>query len=126
MLIHGGRLAYYCKCKNFEADCGNKDHGRCVMTRVPTAKFRAADGIDRGGRPVGFMATWLSLSYVRTKEEHNNPEFIKRMCESSAVRMVQRAAVISTEAGAKVASYERKRVGEEPEEPADLRGLLGD
>eukprot|EP00959_Pyramimonas_sp_CCMP1952_P129530 2708524-Pyramimonas_sp.AAC.1 len=92
--IHGGRLCYYSQYTNFEAVCGNPDHGRCVMRRAPKKKFDGPDGVPRGGRPVGFMAAWLSLSHeVDSRAAHKDTDYLRERLASLDVREAQRNLV---------------------------------
>ena len=123
--VNGGRLSYYSKYKNFEATCPNKEHGCCKMTRRPFAKFVGPDGDPRGGRPIAFMAGYLSLAFVaKDRATHKSEEFLRRHLGPQEARMVHRASVLAWPGGDALVSKERKRGASEPVEPVDLLGTI--
>ena len=98
--VHTGKLSFYERYNNFEATCGNPEHGCCKMTRKPVIKAMGKDGQPRGGRVLGFLSGWLSLAFaVKTREEHKDAQFIAIRLGSQASRSLHRAASISIAAG---------------------------
>ena len=67
-LPEGGRLCYYTSKEAFTAECGNPDHGRCVLTR--TSRGRLKSGRMVGGRPLGYMCAWLLNNHQPEKAGH--------------------------------------------------------
>jgi hypothetical protein len=67
LVVPGGKIAYYGA--NFQvvtAQCENRDHGKCVLTRTMAAGRRVGQG-----RPMGLFMAWLAMGHLcATKEEH--------------------------------------------------------
>ena len=66
----GSWIAFYKSKNTFEAHCPNDNHVSCVLSRSNTDWFTFADGSKGGGRPLGFMMAWLSMSSVADKHDH--------------------------------------------------------
>eukprot|EP00971_Amphidinium_carterae_P096351 1906542-Amphidinium_carterae.3 len=118
LLVPGGRLAYY---KNiFEAQCCNKLHGKCVLSRTSMGRTQRG-GATTGGRPLAFMALWLDRAGTcATKEEHWNKE---SNCFSHATRSAKRSQLEAMPAAANILSCERIVGPGEPSEQESLKGL---
>ena len=120
--IHRGRLCFYRKYSNFEAVCGNPAHGCCIVRRTPLKRRDGPDGKPRGGRPCGFLAGFLSLSWTTgTREEHKTR--MLELLEPQAVRARHREALQPLAGSDALLSFERVPVVGEPVEQVDLIGL---
>lgn len=120
--VYGGSVSYYPSKNAFEAVCADPEQGRCVLTRTAKGKAGGGGNIPRGGRPIGFLAAWLSAGQdCATKEGHWKRERLERRhAERSALRRL----IAETPDGVRLLSYERPQAPGEDAEPADLRGLL--
>lgn len=120
MQCPGGSISFYAKKMAFEAVCDNAAHMRCVATRTCRARAAAGGGPPRGGRPVGFLAAWLSAGQdVATKEEH-----WQLFNSSVADRLNFRREISKVESGRLLLSRERPCEAGEPEEPVSLDGYI--
>eukprot|EP00971_Amphidinium_carterae_P175667 3481791-Amphidinium_carterae.1 len=112
-----GRLSFYPSKSCFEAVCGNRAHGRCVMSR--TNRCRKNGNI--GGRPVPFLCCFLENSGVASKQDHfatANLAFPKHK------RTTWRRHLEQTPEGRHLLSLERPRQQGEDSEPESLEGYL--
>lgn len=120
--VPGGSISFYRSKNAFEAVCDHPAHGRCVLTRTARGKAAGGEGIPRGGRPVGFLAAWLSAGAdCATKADHWQPERLRNV---QADRLALRQRIAETPEGARLLTYERAQSAGEEVEPSDLRGLL--
>ena len=118
--VPGGTIAYYRSKQAFQAVCDNAAHGRCVLTRTSRGRAAGPDGAQRGGRPIGFLAAWLSAGEnCATKAEH-----WVRLDNGHADRLALRQQIAQTPEGVRLMSFERPLADGEEVEPLDLRGLL--
>ena len=94
VFVPGGKLTYYYSAKNAicTAECRNKSHGRCVMTKTMRGRADKTNARLRGqGRPVGYLAAWLAkgAEYV-SKAQHwaveNQPTFAERRAARDLVK----------------------------------------
>ena len=114
-----GRISWYRK-GVFETVCRNRSHGRCVLTRKPTAFAAGSADRPRGGRPLGFMAAWLQLNeHLHTttgdeKAKHWEKEAFQLDLET---RQRCREALRAAPGGSDLLTFERPRWADEPEEP---------
>lgn len=116
--VLGGRISFYSKKNAFEGVCQNPEHGKCVATRTNKSKGLCEDGLPKGGRPVGFLAAWLSHSETtQTKEEH-----WAAFDNSHEQRLDLRREIARTQGGAHLLTFERPLVDGESEEPRTLEG----
>eukprot|EP00971_Amphidinium_carterae_P309679 6154355-Amphidinium_carterae.2 len=124
--VAGGRISFYSSKNAFEAICSNPAHGKpgtCNMTRTCRGRIKNGEETAVAGRPIGFLAMWLSIAGdTATKEDHKSRARLASF--SMEQRQRARTAFISTGLGMEVASFERGRIGDEPEEPLELTGLL--
>ena len=96
-------------------------HGACVLSRQgrwPDGQM----GVQKAGRPVGFLLAWLANNDHENKEGHWCPEFMKSL--SVEERSIRRAAIMSEPSGEQLMSYERLRRDGEAEEPPDLEDYV--
>eukprot|EP00971_Amphidinium_carterae_P262010 5197117-Amphidinium_carterae.2 len=115
-----GKIAFHYSKMGFEAQCSR--HKNCNLSRTALAKGKKKNlfGWPLGGRPVGFLAAWLSDVEPNTKEEHKN---LARLCGYTlASRTAARDHVASLPDGTQLLSYERKQEAKEPAEPNELDG----
>jgi hypothetical protein len=118
--VPGGRISYHHSKDAFEATCCNKAHGKCVLTRTRQGRDFKGYGIC-GGRPVGFLGSWLARHGVDTKEAHWNKA---AMQYTHAERLAKRREIQATAAGAALLSFERAKERGEDSEPETLKALL--
>eukprot|EP00971_Amphidinium_carterae_P314108 6243454-Amphidinium_carterae.1 len=93
----GGRLSFYDSKQLFEAQCPNKAHGKCTLSR--TCNGRRAKGKPHlvGGRPVDFMALWLEKAFdCPDKASHWS---LGAECFSQEARRAMRAQVATMAGG---------------------------
>lgn len=114
----GGAIVFYGANNNFEAICSR--HGsRCSITRtsMPSAKgARAAQG-----RPLGFMAAWLSEigEIASSKEEHKDAFAFAFLTFEARAR--HRRTLRGTPGGRELEERERQRRPTEPDsEPEEM------
>lgn len=118
----GGSISDYSSKSAFEAVCDHKGHGRCVLTRTSRARGVTPAGFPRGGRPVGFLAAWLSHSgECESKADHWRPDRLKG---SHELRLSLRNQIAQTPAGRVLLSCERPLIEGEGPEPPSLDGLV--
>jgi hypothetical protein len=118
--LPGGRISFQSSTSSFQATCMNKGHGTCLMTRTSHCRLIKGHGVC-GGRPVGFLATWLAHHGVATKSEHWDKT---AMQYTHAERLEHRMQVVASAAGATLCSFERELEEGEGLEPDTLKGLL--
>ena len=118
--VPGGRIPYHHSKDAFEATCCNKAHGKCVLTRTCQGRDSKGHGIF-GGRPVGFLGSWLAHHDVDTKEAHWNKA---SMQYTQAERLAKRREIQATVAGVALLSFERAKERGEDSEPETLKALL--
>eukprot|EP00971_Amphidinium_carterae_P352907 6492769-Amphidinium_carterae.5 len=115
--IANGRLSYYPSKSAFEAVCGNRLHGRCVMTRSSNARR----GGQLGGRPVAFLCCFLANCNVESKEQH----FLKsNLLFTREQRLSWRENLKGLPEGRLLLGLERKKNADEDSEPESLTGYL--
>lgn len=120
--VPGGSISYYRSKSAFEAVCEHRDHGRCVLTRTSKSKKTGRDGVPLGGRPVGFLAGWLSHGHeCASKQEHWDQSCI---ANDHRLRSALREQISQTLAGRLLLSLERAPAPGEAPEPEGLDGLL--
>lgn len=114
-----GKIAYYASKNSFEAICRNPAHGKCVLTRSAKGKVSRAGKLPAGGRPLGFMASWLQQGHVGSKADHSSQSV---MHAPLARRIAARNFVKGARFGADLLSYERPKAEDQGEgsEPEDL------
>jgi hypothetical protein len=112
--VLGGTIRYYSKIDSFVAKCSNPAHGRCELTRKASGSASSSSGAAKGGRPVGFMASWLGESFeTATKADHWSRTTMVQMRHQ---RLLCRRIVQACSGGDVLLSHERaKIVGEESE-----------
>eukprot|EP00971_Amphidinium_carterae_P352747 6492721-Amphidinium_carterae.4 len=118
--VDGGRISFYANKSNFEAVCDNKLHGKCVLTRTANGRKSKGRAGVRGGRPVPFLALWLSRCKCATKAEHmdrdaNNFSHKERDDMRKLLSVLPEAQDLL--------DHERQREDDETSEPEDLAGL---
>ena len=114
--VPGGIIKFYASDGRFEATCLNPSHGNCILSRFNRKRSKMA------GRPVGFMAAWLSVSVMcEDKEEHW--EMVDEVEGHIAVRQEHRNSVADLEGGVALLQCERdsEALGIRAE-PATARG----
>ena len=115
----GGRIAFYAGGNFFQATCGR--HPQCALTRTANGTF-SRNGVS-GGRPLGFLAKWLSESRnAATKEQHWDKEAWRAYTQES--RAAERRALADLPGGAELLGCERVVEPGEPEEPVLLKGYV--
>lgn len=118
----GGSLSYYPSKSAFEAVCDNPHHGRCVLTRTSKAKPDNRSGMTQGGRPVGFMLSWLAAGQgLPSKAAHWAPEVL---AQPLGARAAMRRLAATTPSGRTLLSCERPAAEGEAPEPEDLRAYM--
>ena len=118
--LESGQISFYPLKQCFQATCSK--HPSCVLTR--TCNGRTSRGATTGGRPIGFMASWLGLApQCATKQEHWQRERWSEALNQD-VRLAARQTVLRATGGVELANFERERVDGEPEEPHSLQGLI--
>eukprot|EP00971_Amphidinium_carterae_P066072 1308965-Amphidinium_carterae.1 len=122
--VYAGRITYYANKGYFECVCGNKFHGRCVLTRNAKAK-KVAGGRFAGGRPLGMMLAWLAKSFdFPTKSDHREGIVLDTPYEE---RAAEREWLKSSDEGMALLSCEREHdpdIDGPHEEPELLIGYL--
>jgi len=116
----GGRISYHYSKQAFEATCCNPAHGQCVLTRTCHGRSVKGHGIC-GGRPVGFLGTWLAHHDVESKKAHWNKA---AMQYPHAERLATRRQIQGTAAGRALLSFEREKASGEDSEPETLKTLV--
>jgi len=97
------------------------------MTRVPTGRKRKHDGSMVGGRPLGFLTGFLSLSFTaKTRAEHKSFVLLNAHLGARDMRERHRAMLVLTQDGRDLTQFERPVEEGESEEPFTLEGLLKD
>lgn len=120
--VRGGSISYYASKSCFEAVCGNRAHGRCVLTRTCNGKGGGKGGGLVGGRPVGFLAAWLAQGDdAPDKATHWSEENMKR---PQGERAAMRDQISEMPSGRLLLDFERPLEAGEQAEPESLRGLL--
>ena len=119
IFLTGGKISYHVSKRGFEAVCNNKAHGHCVLSR--TAKGRKVQGRMVGGRPLGFLACWLTQHHVESKKAHTDKQ---RMQFPREDRVRCRRELQDRLAGQELLAFERPKAEDEASEPEDLTGLL--
>lgn len=124
MQVPGGSISYYPSKNAFEAVCEQKGHGRCVLTRTSKGRCIGRTGKMVGGRPVGFLAAWLSHGeQLATKADHWAGDAVARpLAERQSLRT---QIAESGQSGRLLLSFEREQSPGEPAEPETLEGLAG-
>ncbi|CAK0905860.1 unnamed protein product, partial [Prorocentrum cordatum] len=89
-----GAGSVFSQYSNFETVCPNRAHGRCIVRRTPNKNFDGPDGTARAGRPVGFLAGWLSLAHdAGSRADHKDKADLQDKLGPLAVREAQRGLV---------------------------------
>ena len=113
--VTGGYVSFYSK-GVFEAVCKNKSHGSCVASRTVSQVVDPKLGRPRGGRPLGFLVSWLAKHDCSTKAEHWSIEnFTARQDE----RFLCRLGLQDSPDGNALLSCEREQQAGESVEPSD-------
>eukprot|EP00971_Amphidinium_carterae_P145701 2887552-Amphidinium_carterae.3 len=120
--LSNGRLAYHSSKQSFEASC--KVHSHCVLTRSRHGRNVRGCAGKQGGRPIGFLAHWLSMANnFDTAAEHKDKA--KMALYTHAERVAARQKVADSPQGQVLLEQERgKQNPEDDDEPVDLTGLL--
>ena len=109
--VPGGTISFYGVKEFFTATCGNKNHGRCVLTRSAVGGTRASQG-----RPLGLLTAWLSLSQaMETKAEH----WDRSLWPDATLRRRKRHELSGLEGGNDLLAFERPLLADEASEPED-------
>eukprot|EP00971_Amphidinium_carterae_P039977 784829-Amphidinium_carterae.3 len=121
LFVPGGKICYYASKSSFEARCSNRAHGTCVVTRTNRGRKPRGSDFPLGGRPVAWMALWLSRSVAcADKASHWAKE--DNMFDHAS-RIAKRQELEQNPHARDVLAFERvPEVGEESER-ADLKGL---
>ena len=119
LAVPGGRISFYVARGAFEAQCGNKAHGKCTLSRTCNGRRRGQAGMV-GGRPVAFMALWLARGGCGSKAEHwdrgaNN--------FTQAERRAKRRELEGMDLGPSLLAFERAKAPGEDSEAEDLSGI---
>eukprot|EP00971_Amphidinium_carterae_P024478 482618-Amphidinium_carterae.1 len=121
LFVAGGKISFYSSKGSFEARCGNKSHGTCVITRTNRGRTSRGKTFPLGGRPVAWMALWLGRSCAcADKEAHWSKE---DNMFSHASRMERRQELLLDRHACDLMAFERVPEEGEDLESADLKGL---
>lgn len=116
-----GKISYYPSKNILEAVCRAPGHGKCVLTRTVRARANtASDPVPKGGRPVGFLASWL-LKAADTSSKNDHWANLSATLEE---RVAARNFVRQAPGGEGLLAAERTCAETEPEEAETLEGLL--
>ena len=115
--VQGGSIRYFESSHSFRATCKNPAHRfdghECQLSRTSHA-FRSSCN----GRPLGALLAWLHLNdhkECQFRHDHRCSNFIIHLPFELRNRL--RNELKASDAGLKLLSYERDRVGGESEEP---------
>ena len=118
--VPGGRISFYITRGSFEAQCYNKAHGKCTLSRTCNGRrMRGHDGI-MGGRPVPFLALWLGRGGCANKALHWDRD---ANTFSKADRLAKRREIEGMELGRELLGFEREKAVDEESEAEDLAGI---
>eukprot|EP00971_Amphidinium_carterae_P191721 3804149-Amphidinium_carterae.1 len=91
---------------------------KCALTRTAVGRRRAGRVV--AGRPVGFMACWLSRAHAGDRAAHWDKHLNKF---GHAERKAMREQVLAVPGGPELLAFERAKEDNEDSEPEDLVGL---
>lgn len=125
LTVEGGRILFYPSRGEFVAHCGNKDHGRCVLTRTRYGKVPDddPDAVPLGGRPLGMLLAWLACNGQDTKAGHWTVAALNRPLDE---RMYRRTLLMASDdpMASELLGKERPLADGEPDEPVTLEGYI--
>ena len=119
--LANGRIAFHRSKCSFEATC--KVHVGCVLSRSQNGRRVKGYGEKQGGRPLGFLAHWLSkASDFDNAADHKHKPFWAGYTHGE--RSAARQSLALSSAGQRLLALEKpKGSPDDPDEPLELLGL---
>ena len=80
LAVEFGTITFFESNQNFEARCRLHEDERCTLTRAAHRAAGSTAPAQRGGRPLGLLAAWLSVaSMFPDKESHRDPKILREL-----------------------------------------------
>lgn len=120
IMVDGGSITYYESNDNFEARCHAHFESRCTLTRAAAANRSTLATGARGGRPLGFLAAWLSVGHAcADKKAHKERASVARIGAATGhdIRKACRRSLADVIGADILLQHERAPAAGEEEEP---------